>query len=130
MDWEEEMDEREKFFGKVCDQFFDIKEVFGNKLVDDEVGVIMYDGGGLVVGMVLFEMQLFYFQFLDIFFMIIVFKIVMIYYSKVIYFVLLLFFYNKQFLVLDIKLFLMLQQKIYNDILVRFIKGFFSFFRS
>lgn len=108
MDWEEVMDEREKFFGKVCDQFFDIKEVFGNKLVDDEVEVIMYDGGGLVVGMVLFEMQLFYFQFLDIFFMIIVFKIVMIYYSKVIYFVLLLFFYNKQFLVLDIKLFLML----------------------
>lgn len=130
MDWEEEMDEREKLFGKVCDQFFDIKEASGNKSADDEVEAIMHDGGGLAVGTALFETQPSYFQFLDTFFMITVSKTVMTYHSKATYPVPLLSSYNKQLLVSDTKSLSMLQQKTHNDTPARPIKGPSSLFRS
>lgn len=130
MEWEEEFIKRENFFGRVCEQFFEVDDVLENVIVDEEGIVVRFGNQVVVVGMVLFEIQQLYFQFLDMFFMIIVFKIMLIQYSKVFYFVLLFFLYSKYFLVLDIKFLVVFQQRFYSDILVKFIKSFFSFFRS
>ena len=130
MDWEEEMDEREKLFGKVSDQFVHVKDASENVTTGEEAAVLMHGDEGLLVGTALFETQPSYFQFLDTFFMITVSKTVLTHHSKAPHPLPLLSFYGKQLLASDTKSLAVLQQKTHSDTPARPIKGPSSLFRS
>ena len=130
MDWEEELMEREKLFGRVCDQFFEEDDASENATAD-KGGVVARRGDQVVaVGTALFETQQSYFQFLDTFFMITVSKTVLTYHSKAPYPVPLLSSYSKHLLASDTKSLAMLQQKAHSDTPAKPIKGPSSLFRS
>lgn len=130
MDWEEELMEREKLFGKVRDQFFEVDDASENATADDSVAVTRHRDQSVAVGSAAFETQPSYFQFLDTFFMITVSKTVLTHHNKAPYPVPLLAPYNKHLLASDTKSLAMLQQKAHSDTPAKPIKGPSSLFRS
>lgn len=130
MDWEEELMEREKLFGKVCDQFFEVDDASENATADEGGFVAGHGDQAGAVGTALFETQSSYFQFLDTFFMITVSKTVLTHHSKAPYPVPLLSSYSKHLLASDTKSLAVLQQKAHSDTPVKPIKGPSSLFRS
>ena len=135
MAWEEELNEREKLFGKVRDQFFQVSDasesVMGDVVTGDGgAAVTRHKSQALAVGTTLFETQPSYFQFLDTFFMITVSKTVLTHHNKPPYPVPLLSSYRNHFLAADAKSLAVLQQKTHNDTPARPIKGPSSLFRS
>ena len=131
MDWEEELMDREKLFGRVCEQFFEVDEVESEKATADDEGVVARHGDqAMAVGTALFETQPSYFQFLDTFFMITVSKTVLTHHNKAPYPVPLLSSYSKHLLASDTKSLAVLQQKAHSDTPAKSIKGPSSLFRS
>ncbi|XP_078354068.1 uncharacterized protein LOC144638717 isoform X1 [Oculina patagonica] len=130
MDWEEELMEREKLFGKVRDQFFEVDDAYENATANDSIAVAKHGDQGVAVGSAAFETQPPYFQFLDTFFMITVSKTVLTFHNKAPYPVPLLAPYSKHLLVADTKSLAVLQQKAHSDTPAKPIKGPSSLFRS
>ena len=130
MDWEEELVEREKLFGKVCDQFFVTDDASENATADEGVAVARLGEQVVAVGTAVFETQPSFFQFLDTFFMITVSKTVLTHHNKAPYPMPLLSPYNKHLLAPDTKSLAVLQQKAHSDTPAKPIKGASSLFRS
>ena len=129
MDWEEELVEREKLFGRVCEQFFEVDDASENATADEGV-VARHGDQAVAVGTALFETHPSYFQFLDTFFMITVSKTVLTQHCKAPYPVPLLSSYSKHLLASDTKSLAVLQQKAHSDTPAKPIKGPSSLFRS
>lgn len=149
MDWEEELGEREKLFGKVCDQFFAVNDASesvssNGRTTDgrptnggaaplgpsDRGAAVSRQDQPIAVGTAFFETQPSYFQFMDTFFMITVSKTVLAQHNKAPYPVPLLSSYNKHLLAADTKSLVALQQKVHSDTPAKPIKGASSLFRS
>jgi len=129
MDWEEELIDREKLFGRVCEQVFEVDDASEKATADDSVVARLGDQA-LAVGTALFETQPSYFQFLDTFFMITVSKTMLTQHSKAPYPIPLLSPYSKHILASDTKSLAVLQQKAHSDTPAKPIKGPSSLFRS
>lgn len=130
MDWEEELMDREKLFGRVCEQFFEVDDASEKATADDGGVVARHGDQSVAVGTALFETQPSYFQFLDTFFMITVSKTVLTQHNKAPYPVPLLSSYSKHLLASDTKSLAALQQKAHGDTVAKPIKGPSSLFRS
>ena len=129
MDWEEELMDREKLFGRVCEQFFEVDDASENATADEGV-VARHGDRAVAVGTALFETQPSYFQFLDTFFMITVSKTMLTHHGKPPYPVPLLSSYSKHLLASDTKSLATLQQKARSNTPAKPIKGPSSLFRS
>lgn len=155
MDWVDELSEREKLFGKFCDQFFAVDDAresiptygrasderttderatkgraTGGGSFDEGTAIARQEDQAIAVGTASFETQSSYFQFLDTFFMITVSKTVLAHHSKAPYPVPLLSAYNKHLLAADTKSLAVLLQKAHSDTPAKPIKGASSLFRS
>ena len=150
MEWEEELNEREKLFGKVSDQFFPVDGAHENvptyeRTSDERAtnGRAAYGGSFdegtavagqrnqvIAVGTAPFETESSYFQFLDTFFMITVSKTVLAQPNKAPHPIPLLSSYSKHLLAGDTKSLAALQQKAHSDTPAKPIKASSSLFRS
>ena len=147
MDWEEELCEREKLFGNVCDQFFavpDVNESVSTKVRPtdetasndgatfgrDASAVTSHGDQAIAVGTASFETEPSYFQFLDTFFMITVSKTIMEHHSKAPYPIPLLSPYSKQLVAADKNSLVALQRKSPSETPAKPIKNSSSLFRS
>ena len=130
LDWEAELMEREKLFGKVHDQFFEVDDASESATADERVAAARPGDEGLAVGTAAFETQPSYFQFLDTFFMITVSKTVLTLHNKAPYPTPLLASYGKHLLSSDTKSLAVLQQKAHSDTPAKPINGPSSLFRS
>lgn len=150
MEWEEELSEREKLFGKVSDQFFPVdgahenvptyertsdertangRAAYGGSF-DEGTAVARHRNQVITVGTAPFETESSYFQFLDTFFMITVSKTVLAQPNKAPHPIPLLSSYSKHLLAADTKSLVALQQKAHSDVPAKPIKVSSSLFRS
>ena len=150
MEWEEELSEREKLFGKVSDQFFPVDDAHENDPTygrtsderttngrsayggsfDEGAAVARQENQVIAVGTAPFETESSYFQFLDTFFMITVSKTMLAQPNKAPYPIPLLSSYSKHLLAADTKSLVALQQRAHSDAPAKPITGSSSLFRS